>query len=743
MFETLNQGEISQIKGALKSNFKPTEIVIKQEKVLIDTSIVLPKDFAIDTYDDVKSLVFDYHANSNLSEKIKETMAVYLKDAWSTAEIDDVHCGGKFHIKKMEFDNMFGYGEGNIINFDATEGITGIFGKNASGKSSICGALSYGFFNGTDRGALKNLHVINERKNFCNTKITFSKSGIDYLLERQTVKVVNKKGETWAPTELNLFELDENTGEKKDLSEEQRRETEKTLRALVGNLDDFLLTTLSSQGNINKFIDLNGAARKSNLAKFLKLDIFDQLNDALKDELSSTKKMLESVPEKQYDDTITLLNKKILEKTSERQLCLESIDDAKVVLEDLQSMLSTQSVETYTKLEVDDQEKIINESKKRLLDLEQKEGNLNAEIVAITDKKNELLTESGEIDQDALMIMKEDRDTLSRAVDKSASKLEKKKDEIDRDKAEVKKLSDVPCGDSFPTCKYIVSARTAKTSLEVKTEEFTSIKSELSALQKSYNALLKESIDERLKDVKTINEKITSLNTELSKMNTLLIKNRSQIDTLSLSISSDMKKLDRMKANLCDESVAKERESLISKKKNIELDVRSLQSKITNLSEVIGTSIAELAQTKREKEEFEIRSHKNKALKNLSKALSKNGIPLNIVRQRLPQINAELSNILQTVAGFTIELESDEESSDMEIYLNYGDSRRIIETASGMEKLMSSIALRAALINISSLPRPDIFIIDEGFGALEGKHLEACVELVREITKYFKSIIVI
>ena len=49
----------------------------------------------------------------------------------------------------------------------------------------------------------------------------------------------------------------------------------------------------------------------------------------------------------------------------------------------------------------------------------------------------------------------------------------------------------------------------------------------------------------------------------------------------------------------------------------------------------------------------------------------------------------------------------------MDIYINYGDSRRIIECASGMEKMISSLAIRVALINVSSLPKSDILILDD------------------------------
>ena len=54
------------------------------------------------------------------------------------------------------------------------------------------------------------------------------------------------------------------------------------------------------------------------------------------------------------------------------------------------------------------------------------------------------------------------------------------------------------------------------------------------------------------------------------------------------------------------------------------------------------------------------------------------------------------------------------DDSKTEMYINYGDSRRPIECGSGMEKMVSSLALRVALTNISSLSKSDMLIIDEG-----------------------------
>jgi DNA repair exonuclease SbcCD ATPase subunit len=60
-----------------------------------------------------------------------------------------------------------------------------------------------------------------------------------------------------------------------------------------------------------------------------------------------------------------------------------------------------------------------------------------------------------------------------------------------------------------------------------------------------------------------------------------------------------------------------------------------------------------------------------------------------------------------------------------------------------MEKTIASLAVRVAMINVSSLPRPDIFIIDEGFGTLDDSAVEACNRLLVSLKRYFKAIAVI
>ena len=116
---------------------------------------------------------------------------------------------------------------------------------------------------------------------------------------------------------------------------------------------------------------------------------------------------------------------------------------------------------------------------------------------------------------------------------------------------------------------------------------------------------------------------------------------------------------------------------------------------------------------------------------------------IEIIRSRLPEINLEIASILQGTTGFTVELDSIEGSNDMNIYINYGDSKRIIECCSGMEKMMSAMAIRVALTNVSELSKPDILIIDEGFGSLDAGNIEACTTFLNSLKKWFRCILVI
>jgi exonuclease SbcC len=171
--------------------------------------------------------------------------------------------------------------------------------------------------------------------------------------------------------------------------------------------------------------------------------------------------------------------------------------------------------------------------------------------------------------------------------------------------------------------------------------------------------------------------------------------------------------------------------------------LKNLTSKKLQLATQIGKDTAQIEMLRKQQEDLSIAIEKFETLNSLLGALSKKGIPLMILNSQLPTINAEISSILQGVVDFTVELEADLDSNSMDIFLNYGDNRRVIELASGMEKMISSLAIRVALTNISSLPKTSMLIIDEGFGVLDDTNIDACTKLLESFKKWFKNIIVI
>ena len=76
--------------------------------------------------------------------------------------------------------------------------------------------------------------------------------------------------------------------------------------------------------------------------------------------------------------------------------------------------------------------------------------------------------------------------------------------------------------------------------------------------------------------------------------------------------------------------------------------------------------------------------------------------------------------------------------------ITYSDDKKWpLELTSGMEKFISSLAIRVGLINVSNLPRPNFLAIDEGFGNLDSGNLNSIFRLFDYLKTEFEYIIVI
>ena len=267
----ITHADSQELASRLRASMNAQEVVFKSENQ-IDTSSFLSKTQKkesnlrdISTHYDLFNKFFKNH---ELSQEEKDDINDLVDKYFSSATSgEEILRNSRWQIERMDFDNLFSYGECNKIDFSKNTGITGIFGKNTKGKSSIVGALMYSLFNTTDRGPIKNIHIINSRKNFCKGSVDIKLNAEIFRISRGTVKHTTRKGDVYSSTSLELNKISNDGQVIENLTEEQRRETEKVLRKLIGTSDDFLMTSLASQGGMNQFISEGSTSRKSILTK--------------------------------------------------------------------------------------------------------------------------------------------------------------------------------------------------------------------------------------------------------------------------------------------------------------------------------------------------------------------------------------------------------------------------------------------------------------------------------------------
>lgn len=743
----LSQNDVHTLTDVLKNERNATEITFKidakQESSIVHANGKFVEKSNIRSQEVIISLLQDYckgkkYPNvdwTNVEAEVKKYLTAVSAN-------DDVSRGSSWSLKHLKWDNVFSYGEENEIHFSNLSGIVGIFGSNRIGKSSIVGTIMYALFNTSDRGSLKNLHICNIRKGYCSARAIFDHDGKTYVSERQTAKSYNKKGNVSASTSLNLFKISED-GEAEDMCGEQRNDTEKTLKSLIGNSEDFLLTSFSSQGESEAFILLSSTKRRTTLSKFLDLDIFDKMYELSNKDLNAYKARLKNYPEKDWS-FLKERNEEISNLLQAKMKNLnEKIDFSHIELNDLRSQLSVhKDVKPVTQHDVESQKNIVKSLEAQSKDCADRISLLQEEISSLSDKLKIL---EGFTDDNEVEDLKKNLDAIS-DLERSISDLkrihEREDLELKRQQKSLKLLDEVPCGDDYPTCKFIKDAYTDKTKIHEQLKKEKSSKKSLLDAETSLSKLDKESLISKIRKQEKAKGLVSSIKLEISKKETEFEKNKSTCEALFESLTKSNQKLSSLEDALKNEENY-EVVNIRSKIDALSKDIRTLDNDKLEAATQYGKVLSDIEKLKTESEERFSLLKEMQVLEMICEAFSKKGLPLAITKSQLPLINDEIAKILNGIVDFTIELENDDETDSTEVYINYGDSKRVIELCSGMEKTVASIAIRVALTNVSSLPKSDMLIIDEGFGTLDEAGVEACNRLLISLKKYFRIILVI
>jgi DNA repair exonuclease SbcCD ATPase subunit len=119
-----------------------------------------------------------------------------------------------------------------------------------------------------------------------------------------------------------------------------------------------------------------------------------------------------------------------------------------------------------------------------------------------------------------------------------------------------------------------------------------------------------------------------------------------------------------------------------------------------------------------------------------------NGIAYDVIKRKLPVINDEIAKILANIVDFEVFFEDD--GKRLDIFIKHPRHEpRPLEMGSGAEKTIAAMAIRLALLSISSLPKSDFFILDEPGTALDEDNMQGFVDILDLIRSYFKTVLLI
>ena len=643
-------------------------------------------------------------------------------------------------IKSFEFDNMFCYGKGNKIDFSKLDGTVGVVAPNHSGKSSIMDAIAYTIYDVCSR-TTRALDVMNKKRQTFRAKLNLEINGIDYWIERdaQYKKRQHKDGTKthMCPVKVKFYMIDD-AGEEVDLSGAARFNsaygsgTNEEIKKVLGTFDDFILTSLSLQTNGMNFLDKKQAERKKILSTFMDIEVFEQLETIAKSDSNEERIMLRQFQKKDSYKEIGTINQRITElEKDEKELANKDkqIDDKLTDLETKKIELVKKLYKIDETYDIDELQTLKNSSYSEKQDIEKKLKEDKEYKETLRPMYMDYHKKLAEVDEEKIQSDYEDYKEIKKALReiKSQMKLiETKSKSLNRHADDLKKF------EYDENCEYCI--KNGKEQIHEQEE----IQSQLMDLDEEYKEWethfkLKSYALEKLGDAEKRNRDYKIFSDELNQISHDAVKIGGKID-------KNEARLKHLESNLnnIDSKISRyyELEQKIETNNDLNEQISTLTDKISQLQiESISVDkeykkvLSTLSVAKNQKQQIEDDIQKLVDIEQkildydlYLLALSKDGVPYELISKAIPAIEREINYVLENMnAGFHIELEMKDKMIDA--FICYGDDKWNLELSSGMERFVSSLAIRIGLINVSTLPRPNFIIVDEGFGALDSDNI--------------------
>jgi DNA repair exonuclease SbcCD nuclease subunit/ABC-type Na+ transport system ATPase subunit NatA len=700
-----------------------------------------------------EGLIKEYLKDHQVEEDVLQSV-LDLNRKYNTyiTENEEVSRNINWALKSAEWDNLFNYGQGNKIDFKKLGGLVGIFGKNYSGKSSLIDQMLYTIYNSTSKNVRKNLDLINQNKESAKGKVTISVGDREYTIERSSEKYTKRlKGKETieAKTDVEFYSTDL-LGEVTTHTGETRNETDKNIRKVFGTLDDFLLTSMASQMGSLAFVNEGSTKRKEILAKFLDLEVFERKFRLAKEDSQETRALLNRLEGRDYrkeiaDLGVELEKSRILTEQN-KEVCAAHRKDIAQASEEIEA---TQKNIDSVPAEVID----IRSLRDKIGKAERKVEAYSLENREIEDSlvRNQLTYEKIETflaDYDIGEYVEKDKNIKEKDSELQSILLQIKEEEgvLKTNRKKVNLLSEVPCGSEYSHCKFISDAYSATELVEISERKHEALKGTSTALITEIEELAPEETSRYLSKYNQLLEKKNEVANRISADQINFEKNKTSILQLEISLRDMKKRAMEYEENRESienlEGLIDHRNRLISFRREKQTNLESCLEDTAGLYRQNGSLEEKLNSLNESYETLQQMRSDYSAYDLLMTCYHSNGISYDIIKRRLPLINVEIAKILTDVVDFEVFIENEEKKLDMFIKHPKYDPRPL-ELGSGAEKTIAAMAIRLALLTVSSLPKPDIFILDEPGTALDEENMEGFVRILEMVKGYFSTVVLI
>ena len=169
--------------------------------------------------------------------------------------------------------------------------------------------------------------------------------------------------------------------------------------------------------------------------------------------------------------------------------------------------------------------------------------------------------------------------------------------------------------------------------------------------------------------------------------------------------------------------------------------IKDLQSSILSNKILIISNNQIINKNIKDKEKYLEIASKYNILQLYKEIIGKNGLQYHITSNIVNQLQYQINLVLQIIANFIVEFVFEGKSIDINIV--YPDKTYQVETCSGFEKFIISIAIRHALSSITNKSKGKIFVIDEGFGVLDSENTIFIDKILEFIASKYQTLLVI